>query len=97
MTTPSNEVVGQLLGVSHATVSRYKSGDRLPELDTMAKITEVYGWTLDDQYQARKNGTYASEFTSRISDCSARGTLVKDATPNQQGHSGEAASYPSAE
>lgn len=86
MTTPSNETVGQLLGVSHASVSRYKSGDRLPELDVMAQVAQVFSWSLDEQYSARKNGTYADEFTERINtlaDRPAVGTLVQEATPDQ--------------
>jgi transcriptional regulator with XRE-family HTH domain len=66
VTTPSNEAIGQQLGVSHATVSRYKSGDRFPELDVMAKIAELFDWTMDDQYKARQTGTFADEFNRRV-------------------------------
>lgn len=85
MTAPSNETVGQLLGVSHASVSRYKSGDRLPELDVMAQIAQVFEWPLDDQYAARQNGTYADEFTKRVGrlgDHPAVGAVVEEATSN---------------
>lgn len=67
MSAPSNMRMGELLGVSHATVSRWKSGDRLPELANMQKISAELGWSLDDQVQARDNGKYASEFSRRLS------------------------------
>ena len=91
MSAPSNEYVGQLLGVSHASVSRYKSGDRLPELDTMAQIAQVFAWPLDDQYQARQNGTYADEFAKRVNalaDRPAVGTVVQEKAENQQASKG---------
>lgn len=72
---PSNEEVGRLLGVSHAAVSRYKSGDRLPAIELMGKISEVYGWSMDDQWKARQNGTYADEFTARVAGGTAVGTV----------------------
>jgi transcriptional regulator with XRE-family HTH domain len=84
VTYPSNEEVGRVLGVSHATVSRYRSGDRFPELDVMARIAEIYDWSMDDQYKAKTRGTYANEFSSRVADRAALGALVQDATPDQQ-------------
>lgn len=84
MTSPSNESIGQLLGVSHAAVSRYKSGDRVPELDVMARIAELYDWSIDRQYKARQEGTYASEFIARVSAGPAGGTVGQDAPANQQ-------------
>lgn len=66
MTEPSNTALGELLGVSHATVSRWRSGDRLPELANMQKIAKILGWSLDDQVKARDSGRYASEFSRRV-------------------------------
>lgn len=66
MTEPSNVTLGARLGVSHATVSRWRSGDRLPELANMQKINKELGWSLDDQVAARDSGKYASEFSRRI-------------------------------
>lgn len=63
---PSNESLGRLLGVSHATISRYRSGDRLPEIDVMGKIAAEFGWSMDDQYAARVSGDYAGEFERRV-------------------------------
>lgn len=83
MTAPSNELVGQVLGVSHAAVSRYKSGDRLPTIDVMGKIAEVLGWSIDDQYAARQSGNYASEFAARVSNHAALGAVGQAATTDQ--------------
>lgn len=83
MTAPSNDAVGRLLEVSHATVSRYKSGDRFPELDVLYRISTLFEWSIDDQYRARMNGTYADEFSKRVADHPALGAVVKDAAPDQ--------------
>jgi transcriptional regulator with XRE-family HTH domain len=86
VTTPSNEAIGQQLGVSHATVSRYKSGDRFPELDVMAKIAELYDWTMDEQYAARQNGTFADEFNRRVRGVAGSdsvGAVVQAPSANQ--------------
>jgi transcriptional regulator with XRE-family HTH domain len=83
VTAPSNEAVGQLLGVSHATVSRYKSGDRLPTIDIMGKIAEVLNWSMDDQYAARQSGNYAREFIARLPDSTPVGAVGKAAAEDQ--------------
>ncbi len=79
---PSNEEVGHRLGVSHATVSRYKSGDRFPTIDILAKIAEVYDWSIDDQYAARQKGTYANEFAERVAGDSAVGAVEQGPSAN---------------
>jgi transcriptional regulator with XRE-family HTH domain len=84
VTTLSNEKIGQLLGVSHATVSRYKSGDRFPELDNMARIADVFGWGLDEQYAARQDGTYADKFNERLVVFSNTVGAVGEETPANQ-------------
>lgn len=67
MATPvTNEALGELLGISHATVSRIKSGHRLPSLEVMDKIRELYGWSLDDQTDARNAGTYHTGFLAVV-------------------------------
>lgn len=62
----TNEALGELLGISHATVSRIKSGHRLPSLEVMDKIRELYGWSLDAQTDARNAGTYHQGFQAII-------------------------------
>lgn len=67
----TNEELGELLGISHATVSRIKSGHRLPSLGVMDKIRELYGWSIDDQTDARNSNTYATEFNKRVTNRTA--------------------------
>lgn len=57
--SPTNESVGELLGVTHVAVSRWRSGTRIPSLDNMEAIRRVYGWSLDQQFDARAKGEYA--------------------------------------
>jgi transcriptional regulator with XRE-family HTH domain len=59
--SPTNEAVGELLGVSHVAVSRWRSGTRIPSPDNMEALRRVYGWSLDDQFDARNTGKYATE------------------------------------
>jgi transcriptional regulator with XRE-family HTH domain len=87
VTAPSNEAVGRWLGVSHATISRYRSGDRFPEMDVLARIAEKTGWTMDDQYAAYQKGTYPSEFAKRVSGHPSLGAMVENAASDLQGGS----------
>jgi transcriptional regulator with XRE-family HTH domain len=58
----SNTALGELLGVSHATVSRIRSGDRNPGLDVMIQIAKLTGWSIDDQVKARDLDAYPTCF-----------------------------------
>jgi len=59
---PTNEEIAQKIGLSHSGVSRIRNGHRLPGIETMQKIQEVYGWSVQTQVDARSRGTYAAEF-----------------------------------
>ena len=83
MTAPSNISLGKELGVSHATVSRWKSGDRLPELENMAAIAKVLNWSLDDQWTARERGVYADEFSDRVAARDSGSPVVQEASKDQ--------------
>lgn len=85
MPTPTNEKVGQEIGVSHATVSRYRSGSRHPEIATMSEIADKFKWSIDDQYAAQQSGEYAREFEIRVVSELGRRSVVEDAAPDQQG------------
>jgi transcriptional regulator with XRE-family HTH domain len=62
----TNREVGELLGMTHAGVSRLRSGDRLPSIDIMCEIEKHYQWNIDAQIKARRNGTYATEFEAAL-------------------------------
>lgn len=63
----SNAQVGKAIGMSHSGVSRIRSGDRLPSVERMVKIAQVYAWPVDDQVKARTDGRYASAFETILS------------------------------
>ena len=63
---PTNVEVGLAIGLSHSTVSRIRSGDRLPSMAVMSEIERAYGWTRIDQWAARDAGRYADEFELAI-------------------------------
>lgn len=63
----TNRRVGEDLGVSHATISRIRSGDRVPSLALMGKIERLTRWKLDRQVRARIEGKYAAQFEVALS------------------------------
>jgi len=62
----TNREIGEILGLTHAGVSRLRSGDRLPSIDTMFNIEAEYGWKIDAQMRARKKGSYSAEFEQAL-------------------------------
>jgi DNA-binding XRE family transcriptional regulator len=64
----TNEQVGDLIGLSHASVSRIKVGLRLPSLEIMRQIEQVMDWPLHAQAEARAVSArnYANIFLSKI-------------------------------
>ncbi len=60
-----NAEVARLLGLSKSAVSMLRSGRRSPSIDTMERVAEVYGWTVADQFEAKRGGWYAAELTRR--------------------------------
>lgn len=65
---PPHSNVAEKLGLTIATVSRIRSGDRLPSLGVMRQISNLYGWTIDQQLEARDLGDYAHEFNRRLAE-----------------------------
>lgn len=72
-TTPQNREVAAALGLSESGASRLRTGSRLPSLDTMQVIEDVYGWTVQNQSNARKNGQWTELFEKNV----RRGTLAQ--------------------
>lgn len=66
----SNTELGGLIGVSHASVSRIRSGDRKPSIRVMSKISKLTGWSIDGQVASRDKGTYAIDFEQAFSEYS---------------------------
>lgn len=62
----SNVDVGEVLDVAHTTVSRYRSGDRIPSLDVMLKIAEEYNWDLTLQALSKKVGRWHEGFEAAL-------------------------------
>lgn len=63
---PTNEEVGRKIGLTHSSVSRIRSGERLPSIEVMSRIEEEYNWSVGGQVRARQNGTYKDEFELAI-------------------------------
>jgi hypothetical protein len=62
----TNRAVAITLQLSESGVSRLRSGDRLPSLGLMQKIEAAYGWTVQDQSNARAAGRWTDTFNSRL-------------------------------
>ena len=62
----TNQQVATDLGVSHATISRIRSGDRVPSVELMDTIARVTRWKINRQVGARLAGKYADEFESML-------------------------------
>lgn len=56
----------EALGCSTATVSRLRSGARLPSLDLMREIRRVLSWGIEAQVAAIDSGRYAIEFAEKM-------------------------------
>jgi transcriptional regulator with XRE-family HTH domain len=69
---PTNEALGRALGVSHASISRYRSADRTPSDEVVLKISNLMGWPVEEQLRAKVDqeagrGTpYADGFKQRL-------------------------------
>lgn len=73
MSTITNREIGERIGLSVASVSRLRSGERTPSLDVMVLIEKEYGFTVQQQVDAREidrgrdgNPAYAQALTRAI-------------------------------
>ena len=63
----TNHELGKLVGLTHSSISRIRSGHRLPSPDAMVRIEKVLGWPVAEQIGARSGeGKYAKAFERRI-------------------------------
>lgn len=59
----TNALVGEIIGMSHAGVSRLRSGHRHPSIPTMVRIARKFGWTVEEQVALfSPPGAYAAKF-----------------------------------
>lgn len=63
----TNETLGQALGVTHATISRIRSGSRLPSGEVMSAIAVLMEWPIEEQMKLKLASTedaptYAEQF-----------------------------------
>lgn len=68
----TNQELGELIGLSHSSVSRLRSGERGTSTTVMLQIEKVLKWDLHDQIQRRDDGTYAQELERLASAWKAR-------------------------
>ena len=83
-TTPplTNSQVAEALGLSESGVSRLRSGDRLPSLDVMQKIEDVYGWTVQGQSNARKDDGWTRGFLAVLQTAAEEATEEPSDAPS---------------
>lgn len=62
----TNQRVGEDLGVSHSMISRIRSGDRLPSLALVRRISVAFGWPIDDQISSLDPKVYAEAFEAML-------------------------------
>lgn len=60
-----NHDVAEALGLHHSMVSRIRGGSRRPSIETMDRVRELTGWSMDAQMRARNDGSYAEQFDVR--------------------------------
>jgi len=70
--TPTNESVARRIGLTNAGVSRIRRGNRIPSNSRMRLIEAEYGWSIVDQYMAKRGGTYAAEFEAILKSDDAK-------------------------
>lgn len=68
----TNQEIGELVGLSHSSVSRLRSGERGTSTTVMLQIEKVYGWDLHDQIKRRDDGSYAAELERRALEWKTR-------------------------
>lgn len=73
----TNATVAEAIGLGHSGVSRIRSGDRTPSLETMARIRDAYPeFTIEKQVDAQLNGKYAVEFERVLAE--KHGAILND-------------------
>lgn len=63
----TNKEVGEILKIDHTTVSRYRSGDRVPSLGIMLDIATEFNWDLTLQAISKKADAWHDGFEAALS------------------------------
>lgn len=71
---PTHQTVADELGLTVATVSRIRTGSRLPSLEVMQKIAKLTGWSLHDQALAREHDLYDEGLNPQLEQWASRTT-----------------------
>lgn len=64
----SNVELGELIGLSHSSASRVRSGQRAPGYRVMLAIEREFGWPFKDQIAVldRSRGDYGRQLEKRV-------------------------------
>lgn len=68
----SNQEVGELIGLSHSSVSRLRSGERGTSVQVMLKVEKLLGWDIHDQIEQRDKGKYAEKLERLLTEWKRR-------------------------
>lgn len=71
----SNQELGELIGLSHSSVSRLRSGERGTSVQVMLKVEQLLAWDLHDQIKQRDEGKYAEKLERLLSEWKKRRDL----------------------
>lgn len=52
--------VARYLGVTKNTYARYESGSRTPDIETLIKLSDLFGCTVDDLVRVERSGDFIS-------------------------------------
>lgn len=63
---PTHQVVADELDLTVATVSRLRSGDRSPSLETIKAVKQLTGWGIDEQVDAKSSNAYHTELEKQL-------------------------------
>jgi transcriptional regulator with XRE-family HTH domain len=75
----TNKQIAEVLGLDHTTVSRYRSGDRIPSFEVMAAIATEYNWDLNLQALSRKANVWHEGFEAALA--TTHGEVDDDVAP----------------
>ena len=77
--TLSNAEVAHDLNLSPSGVSRLRSGERFPSLSVMQSIEKKYGWSVQEQADARRDRQWHEDFSLVLQEVCERDALKAEA------------------